>query len=350
MAAPFTSPALAGARIRAAERTGTEFVVPNPSGGRGVYILTWSSVRQLCKPTVHDTLLHQRISRLPTMDPGAVRLAARKLAAEGLAGKDATIAAAASLEADKQELILANFLLLVLLMEQVEPAGLRISAETERTPELDRRARRIVTQVGASIGRKVTQISEDLEALSGLFVPIGLNAEMSPARLPKLTSRLEATANSLSAWAAKFSDDACANLATSLSRSALVTANCASTTLQAARAMTDDMVGLLRTWARAPAEVAKVATRTEWILDGWERFSLLWETADDPSVQRAVLHEMAQLVPMLPKEGTDLNGERAELEQIEPALRAARLNAGWRGGGASQGLTARNERLQGLIA
>lgn len=350
VAVPFTTPQLAGARIRSAERTGTEFVVPNPSGGRGVYILSWGGVRQLCRPTVHDTLLHQRISRLPVMEPGAVRLTARKLAAEGLAGRDATIAAAASVEADKQELILANFLLLVMLMEQVEPAGLRISADTERTPELDRRARRIVTQVGLSIGRSVRQISDDLEALSALFVPIGLQAETPPARLPRLTARLEATADGLGAWANQFPNDSCASLASSLGRSACVTATCAATTLRASRGMTDDMRGLLQAWAGSSVEVIKEAGRTEWILDGWERFCLLWETADHISVQRAVLREMAQLVPMLPKEGTLLSDERLELEKLEPALRAAQLNVSWRGGGASHGLIARNERLQGLIA
>jgi len=350
VAVPFTTPMLAGARIRSAERTGTEFVVPNPSGGRGVYILTWGSVRQLCRPTVHDTLLHQRISRLPAMDPAGVRVAARKLAAEGLAGRDATAAAAASFESDRNELILANFLLLVMLMEQVEPAGLRISAETERTPELDQRARRIVSQVGNSIGRSVMQISEDLEALSALFVPIGLQAEMPPARLPRLTSRLEVAANGLSTWAARFSDDDRGSLAASLSRSAIVTATCAATTLAAARAMTDDMPGLLRAWAGTPGEIATQAGRAEWILDGWERFCLLWETADHASAQRAVLHEMAQLVPMLPKDGVDLGGERQQLELIEPTLRAAQMDGRWRGGGASHGLTARNERLQGLIA
>lgn len=350
VAAPFTTPALAGARIRTANRTGTEFVVPNPSGGRGVYILNWGAVRQLCRPTVHDTLLHQRISRLPVMDPGSVRLTARKLAAEGLAGKEATLAAAASLEADHKELVLINFLLLVLLMEQEEPAGLRISAETERTPELDHRARHVVTHVAQVLGRKVTQIGEDLEALSVLFVPIGLNADTPPARLPRLTARLEAAANSLSAWASRFPDDGTAGLAASLSRSAFVTANCAAMTLSAARATTDDMRGLLRSWAGASAEVTRQLARTEWILDGWERFCLLWETADHPSVQRAALGEMAQLVPMLPKEVTDLGGQRVELEQLEPALRTARLNASFRGGGASQGLIARNERLQGLIA
>jgi hypothetical protein len=350
VAAPFTTPALAGARIRTANRTGTEFVVPNPSGGRGVYILNWGAVRQLCRPTVHDTLLHQRISRLPVMDPGSVRLTARKLAAEGFAGKDATVAAAASVETDKQELILTNFLLLVMLMEQVEPAGLRISAETERTPELDHRARRIVTHVGQAIGRKVSQISDDLEALSMLFVPIGLNAETPPARLPRLTARLDAAANSLSAWAGQFPDEGTAALASSLARSAFVTANCATMTLNATRAMTNDMRGLLRAWASTPAEIAKQIARTEWILDGWERFCLLWETADQPSVQRAALGELAQLVPMLPKEVTDLGGQRVELEQLEPALRTARPNANFRGGGASHGLIARNERIQGLIA
>jgi hypothetical protein len=349
VAVPFTTPMLAGARVRSAQRTGTEFVVPNPSGGRGVYILTWSSVRQLCRPTLHDTLLHQRISRLPVMNPGGVRLMARNLAAEGLAGRDASIAAAASVESDKKDLILANFLLLLTLMEQVEPAGLRIGAETGRTPELDHRARRIVAIVATSIGRTVRQISDDLEALSAVFVPIGLDAVTPDARLPRLTARLESAATSLAAWAERFPDDGCASLALSLSRSAFVTSACATTILNAARGMTRKMPGLLRSWATAPAEVARQAGRAEWILDGWERICLLWEAADQPST-RSTLREIAQLVPMLPQEGADLNGERLELEDLEPALRSAQLNAGWRAGGASHGLTARNERLQGRIA
>jgi len=350
VAVPFTTPQLAGARIRPAARTGTEFVVPNPSGGRGVYILTWGGVRQLCKPTVHDTLLHQRVSRLPVMDPGGVRLTARQLAAEGHAGRDATLAAGASITAERNELILANFLLLVTLMEQVEPAGLRISADTEHTPELDRRARRIVTHVAGSIGRSVGQISKDLESLAALFVPVGLEAEMPPARLPRLTARLEGAGAALAGWAGRNSDDGCAGLAASLGRSASVTASCAGTALRAARDMTADMRGLLLIWASSPAEIVRQASRPEWILDGWERFCLLWETASTISVQRAVLREMAQLVPMLPKEGADWGNERVELEKLEPVFRAAQLNVSWRGGGASQGLIARNERLQGMIA
>ncbi|MGA3003211.1 MAG: hypothetical protein ABSE20_15970 [Acetobacteraceae bacterium] len=350
VAVPFTTPALAGARIRPADRTGTEFVVPNPSGGRGVYILTWTGVKQLCRPTVHDTLLHQRVSRLPVMSPAGVRATARQLAAEGLAGKEATLAAAASVVLERKELVLVNFLMLVTLMEQVEPAGLRISADTEHTPEIDRRAQRIVAHVAPAVGRTPTQIGEDLEALSTLFVPVGLRAETPPARLPKLMTRLTATADGLAAWAEQFKDDSRANLASSLSRSALVTTTAAATAHNAALDLTDNMMGLLLIWAGNPTEVIKQTSRPEWILDGWERFCLLWETATTISTQSAALLEMAQLVPMLPKEGTTFGQERSELEKLEPGLRNAQLNVSWRGGGALQGLIARNEKLQGLIA
>lgn len=350
VAVPFTTPALAGARVRPADRTGTEFVVPNPSGGRGVYILTWTGVKQLCRPTVHDTLLHQRVSRLPVMNPAGVRATARQLAAEGLAGKAATLAAAASVALERKELVLVNFLMLITLMEQVEPAGLRISGETEHTPEIDRRARRIVAQVAPVIGRTPVQIGDDLEALSALFVPIGLRAETPPARLPRLMARLTATADGLAVWAEQFKDDSRSNLASSLSRSALVTTTAAATAHDAALELTDNMMGLLQIWAGNPTDVIKQTSRPEWILDGWERFCLLWETARTISTQSAALLEMAQLVPMLPKEGSTFGQERSELEKLEPGLRNAQLNVSWRGGGALQGLIARNEKLQGLIA
>ena len=349
VAVPFTTPQLAGARVRPAERTGTEFVVPNPSGGRGVYVLHWGGIRQLCRPTVHDTLLHQRISRLPVMDPRGVRLAAGRLAAEGMAGRDASIAAAASSAADLNEQILVNFLLLITLMEQVEPMGLRIDAATERTPELNLRARQVVKRAGQSIGRGVHQISADLEGLSALFVPVGLNAAMPPARLPRLAARLEAAGDSLTVWTRRFPNDGFTGLAGSLARSARLTAHCANATLRAAHTMTTDMLGLLQAWAGAPAEVTKQACRPDWVLDGWERFCLLWETAAHISTQRAVLHEMAQLVPLLPREVTGWSDEQMELETLEPMLRTARLNDSWRGGGASYGLIARNERLQAMI-
>ena len=350
VAVPFTTPQLAGARVRPAERTGTEFIVPNPSGGRGVYVLSWGGVRQLSRPTVHDTLLHQRISRLPIMDPRGVRTVARQLAAEGLAGREAAIAATAAIAAESGELVLINFLLLLTLMEQVEPAGLKIGPETGHTPELDRRARRIVSRFGAATGRGSAQISEDLEGLSFQFLAIGLNAEAPCARLPRLTARLTNAAASLTSWARRLQDDEFGALASSLARTVTVAAGCADATIRTARGLIANMPLLLRTWAETPAAIAEQTSRPEWVLDGWERICLLWETTTQVSAQRAVLREMAQLVPLLPREAAEWSEARQELDNQEPILRNARLNDGWRGGGASFGLIARNERLQALIA
>ena len=36
---PFTTPMLSGARVRPADRIGLELLMPNPSGGRGTYIV-----------------------------------------------------------------------------------------------------------------------------------------------------------------------------------------------------------------------------------------------------------------------------------------------------------------------
>lgn len=345
VAVPFTTPQLAAARVRAAARTGTEFLVPNPSGGRGVYVLHWGGVRQLCRPTVHDTLLHQKIGRLPVMDPPGVRRAARLLATEGMAGHKAAAAAVRAADAERDGQTLTNFLLLLTLMEQIEPAGLRIGAGTERTPALDQRARRIVTRLAASSGRAVGQIGADLEALSALFAATGLDAEAPPARLPRLRDRLDATADSLVTWAKRYPEDIHAGLAASLARAARRAVAHADATLRATRVMTRDMTGLLQAWAGAPDEVARQTSRPEWVLDGWERFCLLWETTAHVSTQRAILGEMAQLAPVLPREAMGWGEGRTEAEAAVPD---SRLNDGWRAGGASQGLIARNERLQAL--
>jgi len=350
VAVPFTTPRLSGARVRTAQRTGTEFVVPNPSGGRGVYVLHWGGVRQFCRPTVHDTLLHQRIARLPVMDPRGVRRTVHALAAEGMAGSEAAAAAVAAAAADRKERLLTNFLLLILLMEQIEPLGLRVNMETERTPELDLRARRIVSRFAASCGSEPDRVSADLEAISEIFVPIGLEAIAPPSRLPRLNARLDGTATTLGEWARRFPNETSAPLAVSLSRSAALTSACAAATLRDARSMAVNVPGLLRAWISTPAEVTVRTSRPEWVLDGWERFCLLWETASHVSEQCAVLLEMAQIVPVLPREATEWAGqERAELEALEPGLRNARLNEPWRAGAAAFSLIARNEHLQSLI-
>ena len=132
-AVPFTTPMLAGARVRLSKRTGTELVVPNPSGSRGIYVVLWAGVRDLCNPTVHDRRLIEYISRLPQIDPAAVRKSGLEVALEGYAGRGAVAAAEAARESDDAHRLLAHFRLLAELIEQVEPTGRKATALVEKT-------------------------------------------------------------------------------------------------------------------------------------------------------------------------------------------------------------------------
>src|ERR1700712_2978629 len=82
VAVPFTTPLLAGTRGRPADKGGLELVIPNPSGGRGVYIMGWTSITALCSPTLHDRLLNDRIATLKHVTPATIRRIARELSAE----------------------------------------------------------------------------------------------------------------------------------------------------------------------------------------------------------------------------------------------------------------------------
>ena len=86
VAVPFTTPLLDGTRARPGARADVELIVPNLSGGRGVYILPWSGIREFCRPTVHDARLNQEIAGLRSVTPITIRRAARRVAAAGLAG------------------------------------------------------------------------------------------------------------------------------------------------------------------------------------------------------------------------------------------------------------------------
>ena len=79
VAIPFTTPLLFGTRARPSERHGSELIIPNPSGGRGVYVLSWAAIAQLCQPTLHDQIFNEHIAALVAVTPASIRRVAREI-------------------------------------------------------------------------------------------------------------------------------------------------------------------------------------------------------------------------------------------------------------------------------
>jgi len=296
VAVPFTTPQLAGARARPGERKPLELVVTNPSGGRGVYIVGWDDVCSLCSLTLHDRRLIDAVSKLRGVTPLTIRHAAREVAAEGLAGGGAVTAVRRAREADDMARVQANFDLLLELLRQTEPKGEHLTPPEKARPlELEHRGKRAVARVAPKLGCPPESVVSALEQLARLFESVGV---AHSARVPAEIATLIRVRKEVLAYAERDSEEN-TDQARLVANVADLTIMLASATLDDARALAGDMLGLLRSWATDPGAPARLLARPDWLLDGWDRICAVWDTA--PATEQIVA-EMAALVPVVPRE------------------------------------------------
>ena len=348
-AVPFTSPLLAGARARPSERGGIELIIPNPAGGRGVYVVPWTSMRELCRPTVHDMQLNERIAALRSFTPGAVRQAAREVAMSGLAGREANAAARAAEEIEAEARMLTNFHLLLRLVQQIEPRNKSdVSPENERPAELERRAKRTIARIAPRLGQTPEIIAGNLEELSALLCSGGLGGRATQARLPRLLATLKFVRQQVADWAESH-DDAGGEALLILAIADLTLA-CAGDALLTARTTADQVLELLVAWrVDAPSLTARIA-RPDWLVDGWEQICLVWTVARRPAERIAALHEMTLLLPIIPREARDWVAFNVDMDLPVHTSRNVSLNQDWRTGVSVFDEIARNEHLRALAA
>jgi hypothetical protein len=349
VAVPFTTPLLAGTRARPAAKQGVELVIPNPAGGRGVYIMAWTSISSLCCPTFHDRQLNERIAILSTVTPSIIRHIGRQIAAEGLAGEEAMDAARKATEFDQGDRVGANYLLLVALVGQVDavPASQGPGGRPDMA-EMQRRARLAVNIIAPRIGQSTHWVATALEAIANTMAANGINVGSATSRSPRLVERLRQCSTEVAAWSSSQKSEDLASYAEMICTVADFTLSVAESTLARARGLMDDVVELLRSWAVDPEPVIRIAGRPEWLLDGWEQICLLWEFAKDDAARRAALVEMAQLVPVMPREAREWSDVLAKVETSVMRRRLIPINEDWRTGATVFELIARNEHMRAL--
>ena len=350
IAAPFTTPLLAGNRLRASGREGVEIVVPNPSGSRGVYVLHWSGVRALCSPTVHDTLLFQRCCDLKVITPARVRQTALDVACQGHAGREAAAAAQAAIAHDRSQAVLAHFLLVTALVEQFDPHGQHATSSPDRQGNLERRASAVLLRIASSLGRPPAYLAAALMALGNLFAPVGVAATDRDARIPQLLRRLEDTHTDLASWLNADPANDIGGLGRAVTAALQRACESGTAALESTRSTVPDTAALLKRWIKNRDGVLACATRCDWLLDGWERVALLWFAATTVATRRAALLEMAPLVPVLPREAAQWTDLTIPLEAMQQTCRVTSNNDVWRTGGSAFALIERNEKLLAMSA
>jgi hypothetical protein len=345
VAVRFTTPMLSGTRVRRSMHEDVELVVPNLSGGRGVNVMRWSGVLALCSPTLHDTLVIRRCCRLAAVEPASIRDTVLEVAREGHAGRQAATAAEAAIAHDHSQRLLARFLLVVGLVELLDRGGQTIASPPEWTVELSRRASAVLHRIAPSLGRPAGQLANDLTAIGDLFAPAGVGAGDRDARIPRLLTRMEDTRADLSRWLdADPRNDIC-GLGRAVMAALWGACESGEALLEQTRSALTDPAALLKRWITGPNLVLAQATRCDWLLDGWERVSLLWLSASTSASRRAALLEMAPLVPELPREVMEWTDTAIPGEAMEQACRVTSKRDGWRIGAAGFALIERNEKL-----
>jgi hypothetical protein len=348
---PFTTPLLGGTRARPTEKQRVELVIPNPSGGRGAYVMAWTGISTWCQPTLHDAVFNERVAALRTITPATIRRTALQIAAEGLAGDEAMQAAAQMVKTETSDRLVTNYRLLMNLVSQVGQISVPDRAEGGyHKNDLMKQARMTVDWISPRLGQPATWTASALEALSDVLSNVGVTSEANAARLPTLFAMLRKTRMEIAEWGGTQREEDQAEYASMACAVADLTLSMARTTLLKAQALTNDMVGLLRTWAADPDSVAALVLRPEWLLDGWEQICLIWSHAQDDAERRAALIEIVGLIPVMPKEASEWTDVQSDLDAAFRFRRLVGLNEDWRTGSIVFRLIGRNEHFRAVAS
>ncbi len=342
VAVPFTTPALAGARIRMLERR-PDVIVPHPGGARGVYVLALASLAEFCVPTLHDVRLAGRLASLTTFSPGSVRAAAAAVAAEGAAGRAAASAATAAEAADGRRQ--AGFF-----------GALLAAMEADGQPGIERRGGQLaVQQLAKRTGCTPEAVMADLSLLaaelarSALDGPPGPGGAMPAGRGRNLLAAIAALAGEIQSWSDKAGELPAAAQIVAVAGAMHIAGGLV---LQAGNRRLANLPNLLSWWAESQAESLAVIRRPDWLLDGWEHVCLLWRACGPEEDRAATLAEMALLLPPVPAEAESwLAGDGTLLARLQARpLPAQAACMAIREPSRAVSLTARNERIRSLAA
>lgn len=344
---PFTTPLLLNARIRrSTSGQSLELVAINPSGGRGMLILPWSMMTEICSPTLFDRQLWEILGQATDISPIGIRHEAQRLAAQGLAGRRAALAAkdAQRREVSCQRLIKSMLLdsLIAAVETSAEAAGRSSDPDEE---EFLKRAERAIARSAKISGQPLSKFAADLDdlsnALSGTTPKIGLE----DARLRQMLESLNRMTDEIAAWVAGQPRDSTQfQAANFVQQTARQTIQCATIALTAADNLIGDLGLLVPEWRNEWENILECARGPDWVMDGWKTPMALWGAAE-PSQRNAAIWEMALIAPILPREAKAWLPKSKEAgESLRRTTQVVRDKADWRSGDVTE-LVARNENL-----
>ena len=352
VAVPFTTPLLSSGRVRPGRRGRPEMLMPNPSGGRGLYVFDLAAAPEVTTLTVHDRLLLDRLLELPAPSPSEIRRVAQEVAIEGAAGRRAAREASAAADADATMGLLTRFHLVTRLLQEAGLESIDWRGFRGDDRELRLTIRSHLAKVAPRLGIPVDGLFERIEAIADVATAVGSPPDPASGRNETMLARLRTFVQSLGQWSAGETGTTAAD-ATAVRGVAERALRDAQAAQADACELLDQVVRLLRGWQeRAGERMRDTLTRPEWLLDGWGQVCGLWESVarDERSLQRETLQQIRASLPMLDPsdreaasgvDGGDIRFDRG---------RRVKMNEDWRTGLAVMESRTRAELLRAATA
>ncbi len=342
---PFTTPMLAFARARSDGNSGLEIIVPGLSGGSGVYIIGWASVRDVFRMTVHDRAFHDMIETKKAKTPRDMRRCAHEIALTGLSGPDAIDAAEKAIAQEENERLLTNYYLVNSVVKNMAKVDVQLSVAELSSPAGQKKVRAIMAGIATDLKVSSEQLYADLEKWSDLIAPIGIASMPHECRLRRLMTRLKSFRMNISAWGrnSNADPDGISFLAADV---ALLTIDVGETLMGEIDDHANDLKTALSKWQTVGREIGQRMNRISWLLDGWDHVLSLWDDVIEAPIHEQVdaLEEIVRMLPLVPtKELEDQKGKA--WGGIENAMRKfVKPLQNWQSGDTDIELSLRIER------
>lgn len=334
IAVPFTTPALAQARMRRDDGSKRrEFVLPSLSGGKGCYVMPWKSIIGTMTTTLHDRVLFDLMQQHDVDDPIKMRHVTLEVAAKGLSGPRAARKAQEILDSEKQYQVLTTFLLVLQLLKLVNVSSKDLIADGLATETAQKRMRGALLGVADRLKIPHDDLYLRIETLSSLIAPIGLPQAPEPGRLRALTDDLILFRDTVRGWTSSMPEEV-AQLGEFEAKVAELTNQLASKTVLKVDTETEALAAMLRAWEKRFTSVSSEVRQLSWLLDGWDYvITLFHEVSDKTDKERqTMIADTFPLLPQIPREQLEVIDEKKASALGVIQRRWVRANEDWRSG------------------
>ena len=334
IAVPFTTPALAQARMRNDEGSKRrEFILPSLSGGKGSYVMPWKSILGSMTTTLHDRVLFDLMQQHDVDDPIKMRHVTLEVAAKGLSGPRAARKAQEILDNEKQYQVLTTFLLVLQLLKLVNVSSKDLISEGLASENAQKRMRSALMGVADRLKIPHDDLYIRIETLSSLIAPIGLPQAPEPGRLRALSEDLIVFRDTVRTWSTTMPEEI-AQIGEFEAKVAELTNQLASKAVLKVDSETEALAAMLRAWEKRFTAITAEVRQLSWLLDGWDYVITLFHEVSDKSDKdrQTMLADTFPLLPQIPREELEVIDDKKASALSVIQRRWVRGNEDWRTG------------------